>query len=202
MLRHGQTAHNAAGIYQGHTDTELSAAGREQARKAGAALRVCSPQQIVCSDLRRAKATAQAVALACGSVVQVEPALREIDVGAWAGLSHDEVNERYPEAVSAMSAGEDVRRGEYGETSAEVASRTAAVAVRTVSELKVGQSAVLVGHGFASWVMTAHLMRWSTDRAREVLSRLENGRWGELAWNPQGWELLGWNLSEVPTGAG
>lgn len=201
VLRHGQTGHNASGIYQGHTDTELSSLGREQAIRAAHALSAWTPQRVVCSDLRRAQATAQSVSAVCRGVVELEPALREIDVGAWAGLSHREVAERYPDEVQAMGTGADVRRGEYGETAAEVATRTAAVATRTIAEIEVGQSAVLVGHGFASRVMTANLLGWSTEQARSDLTLLDNCHWGELAWSSHGWAMVGWNLTYATAAA-
>jgi len=57
VWRHGETDHNAGGIWQGQLDTALSAKGREQARAAAAALTAYSPAVIVSSDLERGPLT-------------------------------------------------------------------------------------------------------------------------------------------------
>ena len=55
VLRHGETDHNAARIWQGHLDTPLSERGLAQARAAGPAVATLHPSRIVSSDLRRAR---------------------------------------------------------------------------------------------------------------------------------------------------
>ncbi|HET6969172.1 MAG TPA: histidine phosphatase family protein, partial [Ornithinibacter sp.] len=66
VLRHGETDHNAARIWQGHLDTPLSDLGVEQADAAGPAIAALSPHRIVSSDLTRARLTAESVGRACG----------------------------------------------------------------------------------------------------------------------------------------
>ena len=66
VLRHGQTSHNASGIWQGQTDTDLSEVGREQAAVAAHALAGQGIDVIVTSDLRRAADTATTVAAELG----------------------------------------------------------------------------------------------------------------------------------------
>ncbi|MDQ2757671.1 MAG: histidine phosphatase family protein, partial [Actinomycetota bacterium] len=60
-MRHGETDDNAAGIWQGHRDSALSARGREQARLAAPVVAALRPALIVSSDLLRAAETADAV---------------------------------------------------------------------------------------------------------------------------------------------
>ena len=94
MLRHGETDHNAARIWQGHLDTPLSERGSQQADAVGPAIAALSPDRIVSSDLARARLTAQSVGRACGIPVALDPRFREIDVGAWQGLTASEVADR------------------------------------------------------------------------------------------------------------
>ncbi len=58
IWRHGQTDHNASGIWQGQLDTALSEAGRAQAQAAAAVLASYEPSLIHSSDLSRAAETA------------------------------------------------------------------------------------------------------------------------------------------------
>ena len=50
VWRHGETAHNAGGVYQGHLDTVLSERGQEQAALAARALAAREPVRLVSSD--------------------------------------------------------------------------------------------------------------------------------------------------------
>jgi broad specificity phosphatase PhoE len=108
LVRHGRTAWNAAGRFQGQSDPPLDATGVTQARRAAASLRRFRPTLVMSSDLERAKAGAQAVAAVCGistDAVVTDPALREVDLGAWEGLDHDEARRRFPDEYDAWYAG-------------------------------------------------------------------------------------------------
>jgi broad specificity phosphatase PhoE len=95
LLRHGESAWNAVGRWQGHADPPLSARGVEEARRIVGVLAGVS--RVVSSDLRRARQTAELIAtgLSLGSV-EVFPDLRERDVGEWSGLTNEEVDGAYP----------------------------------------------------------------------------------------------------------
>jgi probable phosphoglycerate mutase len=156
LARHGETAANAASIFQGQTPLAkgLNARGRAQAARLAERLRRAPPDAIVASDLERAVETARAVADACGLTVATDPELREVDVGAWTGKSHHEVRALFPEEWAAWSAGLDVRRG-GGETYAELAERIeGAIARHATSEALAGKRVLVVSHGGAikSWI--------------------------------------------------
>jgi probable phosphoglycerate mutase len=97
LVRHGQSAWNAQGRWQGQADPVLSELGRRQARAAAASLMPRSLQAIWASDLRRAAETAAIIAdeLGVGPAV-LDPDLRERDAGEWSGLTRAEIEERYP----------------------------------------------------------------------------------------------------------
>ncbi len=197
ILRHGQTEHNASGIYQGQTNTELSELGLRQADTAAGKLAMRGPVRIVSSDLNRALSTADALRAKTGLDVEVEPGLREIDVGTWAGLKHAEVEKRYPVESGAIAAGRDARRGEHGETLAEVGDRTAFVFHQVAATLAPRECAVLVTHGMAARLMTAVVAGWSVSEAAERLTVLENCHWAEVTWRRDRWVVVGWNLSDA-----
>jgi probable phosphoglycerate mutase len=96
LARHGQTDWNRDGIWQGQADPPLNALGRRQARELAARLRHARLDALYASDLRRALETAEAVARAVGLPVIADPGLREMDVGAWTGLTWAEIAERFP----------------------------------------------------------------------------------------------------------
>jgi broad specificity phosphatase PhoE len=105
LIRHGETDWNREKRWQGHYDRALSAAGRAQAVAAGRRLRAERIKEIHTSDLKRALETAQVIGEVCELRPRADPALREIDVGNWAGLTHAEAKLRFPEGYARRRAG-------------------------------------------------------------------------------------------------
>jgi len=83
FLRHGESRANREGWLSGHIDVELTEVGREQAREAGRALADIPFVRAWCSDLQRARETAE-LALAGRAVsLTASEALRERFLGDW-----------------------------------------------------------------------------------------------------------------------
>ncbi|MEV7171039.1 bifunctional RNase H/acid phosphatase [Streptomyces sp. NPDC093224] len=104
LLRHGETALTPQKRFSGSggSDPELSPAGRRQAAAVAEALAARGTiQTVVSSPLRRCRETAAAVADRLGLTVTVEEGLREVDFGAWEGLTFGEVQERFPDDLKA-----------------------------------------------------------------------------------------------------
>jgi len=150
LVRHGRTAWNADGRFQGQADPPLDAYGWEQAARTAAALAALWPRPaaIVSSDLRRAHQTAVVIGAACGLVPATDPDLREVALGAWEGLGRAEAAQRFPAEYAAWTAGADVRRG-GGETQAEAGARVAAALVRCLWRTRGDGPVVAVAHGLA-----------------------------------------------------
>ena len=195
VLRHGETDHNAARIWQGHLDTPLSERGLQQADAVGPALAALSPDRIVSSDLTRARLTADSVGRACGIPVHLDGRLREIDVGAWQGLSAAQVADRWPEVQEALSSGTDVRRGDHGETVAEVTERVGAALTEHLEALGPGECLVVSTHGASGRTAAAWLVGMEAGLAWRVLGGLGNCLWAELVEGRAGWRIKTWNIS-------
>lgn len=143
LVRHGETVANVAGLWQGRTESDLSTVGVEQAKRAGHRLKKEPFDLVVASPASRARATVAAT----GFEVEFVDAWREMDLGAWEGLSRAEVDQHYADEVAAFRAGEDIRVGGTGETVSELVARSVG-ALRGVAErLDDGQRALVVSHG-------------------------------------------------------
>ena len=204
VLRHGETDHNASGVWQGQLDSALSARGREQAYGAAAALAAYAPVLVVASDLSRARDTGQVVAAAAGAPLETDERFREIHAGAWQGLTAAQVREDYPQDVDRLMRGEDFKRGGHGESVAEVAVRVAAGAADLLRRLDAGQTAVVATHGVAGRALVAELVGMPQSLAWTALAGLRNCRWAELVEVRSGWRLEAWNVGapEATTHAG
>lgn len=199
IWRHGETAHNAGGVWQGQLDTDLSARGRTQARDSAAVLAGMRPALLVSSDLRRAAHTAAELADRTGLDVVHDERLREIHVGDWQGMSQGDVAERYPDEHAALARGEDLRRGGHGESVAHVQDRALAAAREVLGRLAPGELAVLATHGVTARTLTAALVGLDQQAAWLALVGLRNCHWAELAEHRTGWRVVAWNVGHTAT---
>lgn len=150
VVRHGETAWNEERRYQGWDDPPLSPAGRAAARRVGAVLRArgAADGLLLASDLRRAAETAR---LATGRAPDLDPRLREIDLGAFAGRTYEENRARFGTRFDAWIRGGGTPPPPHGERIEHflerVASWLADVRAR-VSAAPAGTAApVVVTHG-------------------------------------------------------
>ena len=185
LLRHGQTHYNASFRMQGQLDTELSELGVQQAHAAGRALAPRRPWTIISSDLRRAHATARALATEVEIEVRTDPRLRETHLGAWQGMSHAEVDEQWPGARGRWRSSPRWAPPE-GESRLDVAHRTREVVDELVDSAPEWSEhpAVLVAHGGAIAALTATLLELPVEHSA-VFNGLGNTCWVQLSAHPR-----------------
>jgi broad specificity phosphatase PhoE len=104
LVRHGETDWNRDGRWQGHSDTHLNEAGRQQAARLAAELD--GIDVVYSSDLARARETAEIVARRFGLDVAVDERLRERSFGAWEGKTGPEIEAEFGDAHARWLAGE------------------------------------------------------------------------------------------------
>jgi broad specificity phosphatase PhoE len=150
LARHGQTAWNALGRLQGHTDIELDPTGREQARALADAVRDSGVTRVWSSDLARARETAAIVATELGlPQPEVDPDLRERRFGVFEGLTRDECAANHPDAWRDWVAQTSHPPG--GEPRADAVLRMQRVMLRVVAD----GTTLVVSHGgvMRLWLM-------------------------------------------------
>jgi len=198
IWRHGETDHNASGIWQGQLDIPLSDKGREQALRAAEALAAYSPSVILSSDLERAVDTADTLASRLGLKAGKDERLREIHAGLWQGMTAGDVAERFPLEQAALAAGEDIRRGGHGESLGQVAERTGAAVDELLAELPAGECAVIVTHGVSARTIVASMVGLDQHTAWQCLAGLQNCHWAELHEYASFWRVVAWNAGTKP----
>jgi len=186
ILRHGRTAWNAAGRYQGQADPPLDETGVAQAALAATMIATLRPEIIVTSDLQRAAGTAEALARVTGLVPLIDSRLRERSLGHWEGLTRAEVAQRYPDEMADWLAGRDVSRG--GESRTEVGAR----AMAAFAEIDEVALAVLVTHSATAIALTSALLGLPQDTP--VLGPLANCHWTEMRRDDSGWRVRAHNI--------
>jgi len=188
LIRHGETDWNLHGRWQGHTDIPLNEDGRAQARRLATRLRAerLRLDAIYSSDLQRAWETAGAVGAALDLAPLPLPALREINVGGWSGLSSAEVRAQDGEMYARYQSGEDVARG-GGERFLDLYTRVVA-AVEQLADQQPGRTLALVTHGGP---VRALLMHAARDKAGLDVRHVHIGNTSItlLIGDRAGWEL-------------
>ncbi len=175
VARHGETAWNVAGRWQGHTNVPLNATGREQARALAARLSGVPLAGVVSSDLARAASTARIVAAELGlALVYLDPGLRERSFGVFEGLTRDECERLYPESWRAWV--EQRRSPEGAETHEELSTRTLSALGRAAEQVAhAGAGVLVVTHGGA---MRAAILA----ATGETPPPMANGALWRMAW--------------------
>ena len=136
----------------------MSPAGEAQIRELAARLRPrVSPDAIYCSDLSRSRRTAELLASGSAIPIRVRPALREIDMGDWQGLSRCEVAELRPAEYAAR--GRDIAnfRPPRGESFADLAARVLPCWREIVDDDET-QVVAIAGHAGVNRVILCHLL--------------------------------------------
>ncbi|WP_176442759.1 histidine phosphatase family protein [Tropicimonas sediminicola] len=152
ILRHGETHWNLAGRMQGRLDSPLTDLGREQAERQGEILRAAGADRLplLCSPSGRAMATA-ALALP-GRVPVVDARLGEIGMGAWQGLTREEILADRPELADDSHPFLWKFSAPGGETVAQMQARIA----EFLSERR--EPAIVITHGVTSQFLRGALL--------------------------------------------
>ena len=151
VVRHGETAWNRLGRYQGCIDTGLSAVGRRQARALADALADRSIEAVYASPLRRAVETARVIAAVHGSPLYTDAALREMCHGAWEGLTVTDVAGKFPRLWASWRHRPDRVRMPGGEALSDVEARVLP-AIEGIVERHGRGEIVVVTHGVTARV--------------------------------------------------
>lgn len=155
VLRHGTSTWNVEGRWQGWLDAPLTPEGEVQAAararelaRAGALARA-----VYCSDLLRARRTAEIIGAHLECPVVPDAGFRERNGGDWQGCTKEEIDARWPGMRAAW------RRGELpappgGETDDVVLARFDAALHRALAHVGDNLLVVVTHHGVLRLVAT------------------------------------------------
>ncbi len=158
LLRHGETTHSTgAGRYCGVCAASLTPCGAAQA---AALARTLAPHPLAAlyvSSLARSAATAAPLAQALGLTPRIEPALDELNYGAWEGLTRAEAAARDPEHFARWQADPASTAPPGGETLRALADRVRP-AFDAIAARHVGAEVAIVGHKCVNRVLLCLLL--------------------------------------------
>lgn len=193
LVRHGETDYNRDDRWQGSgSDRPLNDHGRAQiervAERLAAETGAGGLAALYASDLARARESAEILARRLGLAVRLEAGLRELDHGAFEGLTKVEARARHPEAHAAILADPHGAPRPGGDSYATLGERLWPALDRIVRTHR-GERAVVVTHGGPiSLLLSRALDRPLAERAQ---FGVVNGAWFELEERSGEWRVSG-----------
>jgi broad specificity phosphatase PhoE len=182
LARHGQTPLNESDVLRGLADPPLDEAGRNQARRLGAALGTRGLSGVVASPLLRARQTAQPAADRAGLDVVSDPCLIDRDYGEWTGISR----------ASVVAAWGSVDRAPGVEPRSAVRDR-AVKGLAEVARRLPGGAVLVVSHDAVNREVLVALDAGLGDP--DALPQ-DNGCFNMLEWREDRWAVL--SVGELP----
>lgn len=192
LIRHGITDWNSVGRFQGHADVPLNDTGLAQAARMATQVAGYQPTRLLSSDLGRARQTAEFVAAACRLPIEVDPRLREVNVGSWAGLDMETVGKQEADFWPALREGRDFRRSAEGETATQAGQRVALALLDQVEAAADDVVLAVVGHGLSLRVAALLLMGLDYSHARRF-GGLTNCGWIDMRPGGEYWRMQAYN---------
>lgn len=199
LIRHATTAASEHGRNLGQaSDPPLAPAGRLLAERLGSAIVAELAElphdelHLASSSARRCRETIAAVARAVdrpSDEVAVDDGLRELDYGAWEGLTAAECRARDPQLRAAWETDPYATRCPGGESGQDVALRAFPVLERIEAWLSTGRSrcAVVVAHNHVNRLRLCAHLGWPLREYRD-----------RVAQDPGGYSLLTFGAAGRP----
>ncbi len=187
LIRHGQTAYNVQRRWQGQLDIPLDDTGKAQVKALGAYLRGRPIGAIYSSDLSRAWDTACAVGQAVGVEPIVERRLREINVGIFEGLTHDDMIEKFPEESAAYLTGDPTYVIPNGESRLDVQVRAYQAWQEIIQQANGAEEIACVSHGGTLRHLLPKVLEHNLPDLNDI--RIPNTSITTIACDGQHWQL-------------
>ncbi|OGW40536.1 MAG: hypothetical protein A2010_15160 [Nitrospirae bacterium GWD2_57_9] len=157
LMRHGEVQNGGEKRYNGHIDIDITEKGVEQMHRLARLLTGKPVSALYCSDLTRTVKGAKIIAANLGTEYRAMPELRERSVGAWEGMTAEEIRERYPEEYRAWQSDLLNYRPPRGECLFDVRNRILPV-YNGLVDAHHGQEIAMMLHGGVNRVILAEAL--------------------------------------------
>ena len=190
LVRHGETAWNREGRYQGRTDIPLSETGQTQVAALGKRLAHLPIKIAYASPLSRAKNTAEAILAdrSPSTPLWLDAGLLEISHGDWEGKLAAEVELSHAEmfGVWRTRPGRNHPAGPNAETLGDVEARAWPILAKACADLGPDDTALIAAHDAVNRVLLCRVLGiplervWSFRQAPAALNVLAGPSLDEL----------------------
>lgn len=155
LVRHGQTQWNHEKRLQGHKNSPLTEAGRQQAIQARKSLQGCQIDKAYVSPLLRAQDTLQLILEERNIEIIISENLKEISLGPWEGKTKSETKLSHPEQYHHFWENQEQFNLSGAETYQQLQNRVVKE-IETIFIKEKGKNIIVVSHWIAIKVALAH----------------------------------------------
>jgi probable phosphoglycerate mutase len=165
LVRHGETAWNREGRYQGRTDIPLSETGEEQVRSLRDRLAQVTFTLALASPLQRARVTAETI-VAGRTALELHDGLLEISHGGWEGQLASDVARDHAEMFGTWRSapGRNSPAGPGAETLGDVEMRAWPVLEKLCARLGADDIALIAAHDAVNRVLLCRVLGLPFER--------------------------------------
>jgi alpha-ribazole phosphatase len=163
LFRHGEVVLAETRRFIGHLDVPLSPRGEAQCLAQRAHLRHVRLAALYSSDLSRARRSGELLGSGGRLIPVVVPALREMAMGRWEGLTAEEIRAREPEAFATWMASVGEFPFPEGESVPDLVAR-AWPAFQTLVDAHAGATIGVVAHGGTNRAVLCRALGVPLDR--------------------------------------
>lgn len=185
LLRSGTTEWDRSGRLQGQTDLPMLPEAATAVAERLAGLTVEGLTGILASPDEASVATAELLADRAGVRVQTADDLRELDLGLWAGLRVDELEERFERAGRQWLENPAAVAAPEGETLSRMAERVLPVLERAIVKKRSAVAIGVVVRPIVHAFLRCRLENLDTTEMWSICSQAGEPSWYELASNDQ-----------------
>ena len=177
LVRHGETEANVAGLYSGHAPTPLTERGIVQAQSLSGLLRNVPFDNVLCSELERARHTTQLILAERDVPVRVMPELNEMFFGDWEMRHHRDLAREDAENYAVWCNDWQNATPTNGEGFQAFSQRVERF-IAQLADYKDSQNLLVVSHQGVLSVLVARLL--SMPAAAMWHFRIEQGCWSAI----------------------
>lgn len=177
LVRHGETEANVAGLYSGHAPTPLTERGIVQAQSLSGLLRNVPFDNVLCSELERARHTTQLILAERDVPVRVMPELNEMFFGDWEMRHHRDLAREDAENYAVWCNDWQNATPTNGEGFQAFSQRVERF-IAQLAEYKDSKNLLVVSHQGVLSVLVARLLFMPTAAMWHF--RIEQGCWSAI----------------------
>ncbi|MEB1052416.1 adenosylcobalamin/alpha-ribazole phosphatase [Citrobacter portucalensis] len=177
LVRHGETEANVAGLYSGHAPTPLTERGIAQAQTLGTLLLNVPVDNVLCSELERARHTTQLILGDREVPVRNMPELNEMFFGDWEMRHHRDLAREDAENYAVWCNDWQNATPTNGEGFQAFSQRVERF-IAQLADYKTCQNLLVVSHQGVLSVLIARLL--SMPAAAMWHFRIEQGCWSAI----------------------
>ena len=167
LIRHTQAEGNLYRMMQGHWDGGVTALGRKQIDALAERMKNEKIDSVYSSDMYRTRATAAAITRYHPIPLNIDPRLREINMGSWEAGFFGNICRSYPEEAALFVSKPQFWQVEGSENYEQVSQR-AFPALLDIAKANPGKAAAVVSHGVTIRCMLSSALNIPLERLEEL----------------------------------